>query len=180
MDLADLHPEMRAAVLAGQFLQEFAIAEEQVTTGLALLLGLTDGQRELLIQDMPVALKYKALKVLAPELPAELDRTTIKKCADDLLKANSEIRIHLCHRRFGAGQKDLVIIKSGWKNETLAAWSAAEFTHRIHIILATRRPLKEMNDKLSVILTDRLFSEYAAKISRTLAGEWPVRESDRK
>lgn len=164
-----LDRDTRAVALVGYFLQEFALAEEQVTSALALLLGLSEVQRELLLDGMPVGHKFKALKELAPELPEHLDRVSIAKCASDLLKANTGVRVHLAHRRFEAGIKDLVIVKPGWKDEVLAAWTADEFIGRINVIVATRRPLLHLTEALGVMATDRLFRDFAAKLADKLS-----------
>jgi hypothetical protein len=174
MRLEDMDPETRATALVGEFLREFAIAEEQVTTALSLLIDITDAQRELLLDGMPVGNKFRALKEVALDLPVEFDRQEIRDCAIILLKANSEVRVHVAHKRFGAGPKDLTVIKPGWKYEVETAWTTDEFTKRIHAIVGTRRPLLQLNNALGSRVTDRLFAQFAAKLNRHLAASKTV------
>ena len=169
MNLNGLDRETKALALAGYFLQEFAIAEEQVTAALGQLLGLNGAQQELLLADMPVARKFKALKELAPDLPKQFDGDKIAKCMAELLKLNSTIRIHLAHKRFGPGGKDLAIYKSGWPDEVMAAWSAEEFLSRLQVLVGTRRPLMNLVDGLSMIETERLLREHNSSLSARLS-----------
>lgn len=181
MQLDNLDPETRAAALVGRFLQEFAIAEEQVTTILSLLMDVNDLQRELLLDGMPVGNKFRALKEVAaelPPLPPEIGPERIRECATALLKANTEVRVHVAHKRFTAGTKDLVVVKPGWKGEVLVAWTTLEFTKRIQAVAGTRRSLYELNRVLANRKNEQLFAQFAAKMGQRLSASRTLLPSD--
>src|SRR5690606_37321483 len=114
---------------------------------------------DLLLENMPVGQKFRALKEIAPSLPQSVAKVDIARITKVLLDANSEVRVHLAHKRFGVGTKDLVVMKSGLRDGELLAWTSEEFRRRIDLIAQTRRPLFELLKVLMKLNLDRAMKD---------------------
>lgn len=101
---AGLNPEAQAHRLVGQFLQNFALLEQALDTGIGKLLGLDGGKSDIVCSSIPLAKKlgvFFSAEGLLGALPDAQRKRRLKDTRSDILTLNQQ-RVMFAHNPFSA------------------------------------------------------------------------------